>query len=98
MGQQHHVQMLAFAGRPALPGEITTLADTKDVAKPLYGEFFFRLIDKGEPHRLPSRAKKAVARFRMSRSWRNTSFSFRSRFNSATTSGGADPPGTSAAR
>ena len=75
--------MLAFAGRPALPGEITALADTQNLTKPLYGEFFFRLVDKGEPHRLPSRAKKAVARFRMSRSWRNTSFSRRSRVASA---------------
>jgi hypothetical protein len=68
MGQQHHVFMLAAAGRTTLPGKIAALADAKDAAETVHGKLFLRLIDERGPHRLPSLAKKAVARFRMSRS------------------------------
>src|SRR5580700_1852747 len=68
------------------PTPIGSLADTKHAAQAVDGEFCFRPIDEREPHRLPSRAKKAVAFFRMSRSWRRISFSRRSRLNSAVTS------------
>jgi hypothetical protein len=71
---------LAPTGRAALPGEIAALADAESPAETMDGEFRFRRIDELEPHRLPSRAKKAVARFRMSRSCRRISFSRRSRF------------------
>src|SRR3979411_2790002 len=83
MCQQHHVLTLAAAGRPAPPGEIAALTNTKHAAQAMDGEFRFRPVDEREPHRLPSRAKKAVAFFRMSRSWRRVSFSRRSRLNSA---------------
>src|ERR1700680_1861565 len=86
MCQQHHVVTLATAGWPTSPGEIAALADTKHAAQAMDGEFRFRPIDEREPHRLPSRAKKAVAFFRMSRSCRRISFSRRSRFSSAATS------------
>ncbi len=98
MRQQHHVLVLAAAGRAPLPGEVATLTDAKDAAETVHGELLLRLVDELEAHRLPSLAKKAVARFRMSRSWRRISFSRRSRFNSAARSGGADPTGASAAR
>jgi len=83
MGQQHHVLALAPAGRATPPGKIAALADAKNFTQALNGEFLFRRIDEPEPHRLPSRTKKAVAFFRMSRSWRRISFSRRSRFSSA---------------
>src|SRR3979411_19255 len=86
MCQQHHVVTLAAAGWPAPPGEIAALTNTKHAAQAMDGEFRFRPVDEREPHRLPSRAKKAVAFFRMSRSWRRISFSRRSRFSSAVTS------------
>ena len=86
MRQQHHVVALAAAGRPTSPGEIAALADAEHAAQAVDGELRFRPIDEREPHRLPSRAKKAVAFFRMSRSWRRISFSRRSRFSSAVTS------------
>ena len=82
VGQQHHVVSLTTTGWAGLPGKITALADAERRAHALNGELLFRHIDEPEPHRLPSRAKKAVARFRMSRSWRRISFSRRSRFNS----------------
>src|SRR5271163_2628118 len=75
MRQQHHVVTLAAAGRPTPPGKIAALADTKHTAQAMDGEFRFRRIDEREPHRLPSRTKKAVAFFRMSRSCRRISFS-----------------------
>src|ERR1700687_1550365 len=83
MCQQHHVVTLAAAGWPTPPGEIAALTNTKHTAQAMDGEFRFRPIDEREPHRLPSRAKKAVAFFRMSRSWRRVSFSRRSLLNSA---------------
>src|ERR1700704_5059638 len=83
MCQQHHVVPLAAAGWPTPPGEIAALTNTKPTAQAIDGEFRFRPIDEREPHRLPSRAKKAVAFFRMSRSCRRISFSRRSRFSSA---------------
>src|SRR4029077_2456099 len=86
MRQQHHVVALAAAGQPTSPGKIAALADTKHAAQAVDGELRFRPIDEREPHRLPSRAKKAVAFFRMSRPWRRISFSRRSRFSSAVTS------------
>ena len=61
-------------------------------------EVRFRRIDEREPHRLPARAKKAVAFFRMSRSWRRISFSRRSRFSSAVTSPSAAVVGSAARR
>jgi hypothetical protein len=86
MRQQHHVVALAATGGPTSPGEIAALADAEHAAQAVDGEFRFRPIDEREPHRLPSRAKKAVAFFRMSRSCRRISFSQRSRFSSAVTS------------
>ena len=56
---------------------------TEHAAKAGCGELVLRLIDKAELHRLPSLAKKAAARLRISRSWRRISFSRRRRFNSA---------------
>ena len=69
MRQKYQIFSLAAAGRTAAPSEIATLADTEHIADALNGELFFRRIDKPEPHRRPSLAKKAVAFFRMSRSW-----------------------------
>ena len=86
MRQQHHVVTLAAAGWPTPPGEIAALADAEHAAQSMDRELRFRPIDEREPHRLPSRAKKAVAFFRMSRSCRRISFSRRSRFSSAVTS------------
>src|SRR5918993_3150297 len=83
MGEQHQVLSLAPRRGAALPGEVAALAHLEDLAQALDGELLFRRIDEPEPHRLPSLAKKAVAFFRMSRSWRSTSFSRRSRFSSA---------------
>src|SRR6202011_1277546 len=68
MCQQHHVVTLAAAGWPTPPGEIAALTNTKHTAQAMDGEFRFRPINEREPHRLPSRAKKAVAFVRMSRS------------------------------
>src|SRR3712207_2862481 len=86
MSEQHQVLSLTSGRGPALPGEVAALADPEDFAQALDGEVLFRRIDELEPHRLPSLAKKAVARFRISRSWRSTLFSRRSRFSSATMS------------
>ena len=61
--QQHHVVALAATGWPTSPGEIAALADAEHAAQAVDGEFRFRPIDEREPHRLPSRAKKAVAFF-----------------------------------
>src|SRR5918995_1489144 len=83
MRQEHQVVALATASRAASPGEVAAWAHAEDLAQALDGELLFRRIDELEPHRLPSLAKKAVARFRISRSWRSTSFSRRSRFSSA---------------
>src|SRR5215217_907497 len=83
MGEQHEVVTPPPRCGAAAPREVAALAHTKDLAQALNGELFFRRIDELEPHRPPSLAKKAVARFRMSRSWRSTSFSRRSRFSSA---------------
>src|SRR5918995_6477496 len=83
MGEQHQVVPLPLGRGPALPGEVAALAHLEDLAQALDGELLLRPIDELEPHRLPSLAKKAVARFRISRSWRSTSFSRRSRFSSA---------------
>src|SRR5271169_830303 len=83
MGQQHHVLMLSTAGRSILPGKIAALADAKNLAETLDGEFLLRRIDETEPHRLPSLAKKVAALFRISRSCRKISFSRRNRFSSA---------------
>src|SRR6516164_2518147 len=96
MRQQHHVVALAAADQPTSPGEIAALANTKHAAQAMDGEFRFCPIDEREPHRLPSRAKKAVAFFRMSRSWRRISFSRRSRFSSAVTSFAAAIAGSTA--
>src|SRR3954454_1516814 len=85
MRQQHHVFTLAATGWPISPGEIAALADAEHAAQTVDGEFRFRPINEREPHRLPSRAKKAAAFFRMSRSCRRISFSRRSRFSSAVT-------------
>jgi hypothetical protein len=98
MRQQHHVLVLTAAGRTAFLSEVAALADNKDAAQAVHGELLIRLVDELEAHRLPSRAKKAVARFRMSRSCRRISFSRRSRFSSGAMSGKADPPGVSTAR
>src|SRR6478609_1834996 len=86
MCQQHHVVALAATGWPISPGEIAALADAEHAAQAVDGELRFRPIDERKPHRLPSRTKKAVAFFRMSRSCRRISFSRRSRFSSAVTS------------
>src|SRR4051794_22687270 len=86
MRQQHHVVTLAAAGWPTFPGEIAALADAEHAAQAVDRELRFCPIDEREPHRLPSRTKKAVAFFRMSRSCRRISFSRRSRFSSAVTS------------
>src|SRR4051812_25627764 len=86
MRQQHPVVALAAASWPTSPGEIAALADAEYAAQAVDGELRFRLIDECKPHRLPSRAKKAVAFFRISRSCRRISFSRRSRFSSTVTS------------
>src|SRR3954451_17270136 len=86
MRQQHHVVTLAAASWPTSPGEIAALANLEHTTQVMDGKLRFRPIDEREPHRLPSRTKKAVAFFRMSRSCRRISFSRRSRFSSAVTS------------
>src|SRR3954469_19965606 len=65
MCQQHHVVALAAAGWPTSPGEIAALADAEHAAQAVDREFRFRPIDEREPHRLPSRTKKAVAFFNL---------------------------------
>src|SRR5260221_12235476 len=86
MCQQHRVVTLAAACRPISPGKIAALTTTTRATQLVDGEWCSRPIDERDPHRLPSRAKKAVAFFRMSRSCRRISFSRRSRFSSAVTS------------
>src|SRR5215210_3920156 len=98
MGEQHEILALAPGCGATLPGKVAALADTEDLAQALDGELLFRRIDELEPHRLPSLAKKAVARFRISRSWRSTSFSRRSRFNSAAMSSWRSAGGSSLSR
>src|SRR6476469_7348794 len=83
MGKQHEILALARRGRAVLPGEIAARTDVEDLAQARDREVLLRRIDEAEPHRLPSLAKKAVARFRISRSWRSTSFSLRRRLSSA---------------
>jgi hypothetical protein len=83
MGEQHQIIALTLAGWTTSPGKVPALAHLKNLAQALDGEFRFRRIDELEPHRLPSLAKKAVARLRISRFWRRISFSRRSRFSSA---------------
>jgi hypothetical protein len=68
MRQHHHVVTLAPAGGAILPGKIAALADAEHPTEAVDREILPRPIDELEPHRLPSRAKKAVARFNMSRS------------------------------
>src|SRR3954453_22396871 len=97
MRQQHHVVTLAAASWPTSPGEIAALANPEHTAQAMGGKLRFRPIDEREPHRLPSRTKKAVAFFRMSRSCRRISFPRRSRFSSAVTSL-ATPDGSTACR
>jgi hypothetical protein len=53
MGQQRHVLILSTAGRSILPGKIAALADAKNLAETLDGEFLLRRIDETEP-RAPS--------------------------------------------
>jgi hypothetical protein len=79
MGQQRHVLMRSTAGRSILPGKIAALADAKNLAETLDGEFLLRRIDETQPHRLPSCAKKVAALFRISRSCRKISFLRRNR-------------------
>lgn len=83
MRQHHHVIALTPTGRAILPSEVAALADAEHPAEAVDREILSRPIDELEPHRFPSRAKKAVARFSMSRSCRRISFSRRRRFNSA---------------
>src|SRR5258708_27770155 len=83
MGQQHHVLILSTAGRSILPGKIAALADAKNLAETLDGEFLLRHIDDTEPHRLPSLATTGPPLFTISRSCRKISFSRRNRFSSA---------------
>ena len=66
--EQHQIGLLPAAGRSILPGKIAARADAEQSAQTGDGECRFRLIDELELHRLPSRAKKAAAFFRMSRS------------------------------
>lgn len=81
MRQHHHVVTLAPTGGSVLPGEIAALADAEHAAEAVDREIPLRPIDEREPHPSvlamppawlrflsPSRAKKAVARFSMSRS------------------------------
>src|SRR5215213_8278977 len=98
MGQQDQVLPLARAGWTRSPGEIAALADVKNLAQTCDGEALFRRIDEPELHRLPSLAKKAVAFFRISRSWRRISFSRRSRFSSAAMSSWRSSGGSSISR
>jgi hypothetical protein len=86
MGEQHHVLPLPVTGRPIFPGVEPARADPEHLAHAADGELCLLRVDEQELHRLPSLTKKAVARLRMSRSCRRTSFSRRSRFNSAATS------------
>src|SRR3954462_7151453 len=96
MRQQHHVVTLAAASWPTFPGEIAALANPEHTAQAIGGNARVRPIDEREPHRLPSRTKKAVAFFKMSRSCRRISFSRRSRFSSAVTSLSAQHPAAAA--
>src|SRR4051812_47580909 len=98
MGEQHEILALPLRGGTILPGEIAARADVEELAQALDGEVLLRRIDELEPHRLPSLAKKAVARFRISRSWRSTSFSRRSRFSSAAMSSWRSGGGSSISR
>src|SRR5918993_5352831 len=95
MGQQHQILPFTWARRTRSPGKVTAWAHFEDLAQARDGEALFRRIDELELHRLPSLAKKAVARLRISRSWRRISFSRRSRFSSAAMSSWRFPGGTS---
>lgn len=75
--QQHHVLLLTATSRAPIPGKVAVTADTKDMAQAMHGKLLLRLFDEPEAHRLPRRAKKAVARSEMSRFWRRISFSRR---------------------
>lgn len=70
MRQQDRVVPLPLARRATMPREIAALTNIEHPAKSLDREVLLRPVDEFRPHRLPSLAKKAVARFRISRSWR----------------------------
>lgn len=98
MHQHRHVLALSRAWLRIIPGEIAAVADAQNFAETVCGEFFFRLFDELELHRLHHLAKKVAAPFSISRSWRRISFSWRNRFNSvAMSSVAADPGGPSIA-
>src|ERR1700712_3069636 len=98
MGEQDQVLALTARRGPVLPGEVAARADAEDLAQTLDGELSLRRIDELEPHRRPSLTKKAVARFRISLSWRNTSFSRRRRLSSAAMSSCRSAGGASTSR
>src|SRR4051794_11794621 len=98
MGEQDQVLALTARRGPVLPGEVAARADVEDLAQTLDGELSLRRIDELELHRRPSLTKKAVARFRISRSWRSTSFSRRKRLSSAAMSSCRSAGGASISR
>src|SRR4051812_19289859 len=98
MGEQDQVLALTARRGPVLPGEVAARADVEDLAQTQDRELSLRRIDEPKPHRRPSLTKKAGARFRISRSWRRTSFSRRKRFSSAATSSCRSAGGTSISR
>ncbi len=57
MGKHDQITTLPFAGTAAAIRKIATLAHAQNFAKTLDRELSVRLIDKREPHQLPSLAK-----------------------------------------
>src|SRR5215213_6309309 len=99
VGQQNEILPLARAGCwTRSPGKVAAGAHFENLTQTGDGEVLFRRIDEPELHRLPSLAKKAVAFFRISLSWRKISFSRRSRFSSAAVSSWRSSGGSSISR
>src|SRR5215213_632121 len=99
VGQQNEILPLARAGCwTRSPGKVAAGAHFENLTQTGDGEVLFRRIDEPELHRLPSLAKKAVAFFRISLSWRKISFSRHSRFSSAAVSSCRSSGGSSISR
>jgi len=60
MREIDHVLPLTPTGRPSFLGKKPALADAQNFAHPADGKAGLLAVDEGEPHRLPSLAKKPL--------------------------------------
>src|SRR5665811_694507 len=82
MSKENHIIQLPPARTASLPSVVATDANIQQRTQSKDGQFCLLGIDETESHRLVSLAKKAVAFFKRSRSWRKSSFSLRRRASS----------------